>query len=82
LEPVAERYGMMIVDLPGPSATGAEVAAAAELDAVLLVVEAETTRIHTARRITQQLSASGANVLGVVLNGRRHYIPEWLYRRL
>lgn len=82
LEGVSQQYGVVIVDLPVPSPSGAEIAIAAEMDAVLLVVEAEATRIHAARRIKQQLSAAGANVLGVVLNGRKHHIPEWLYRRI
>lgn len=80
LEPVAEKYSLMIADLPASSQGCADVAATREFDAVLLVVEAERTRIDAARKIKKQLADSGANVLGCILHGRRDYLPRWLNR--
>jgi Mrp family chromosome partitioning ATPase len=51
-------------------------------DGVVMVVEAETTRRETARRMKQNLDAANVRVLGVVLNNRTFSIPEALYRRL
>ena len=51
-------------------------------DGVVMVVEAETTRRETARRMKQNLDAASVRVLGVVLNNRTFSIPEALYRRL
>jgi receptor protein-tyrosine kinase len=51
-------------------------------DGVVMVVEADTTRRETARRMKQNLDAANVCVLGVVLNNRTFSIPEALYRRL
>jgi receptor protein-tyrosine kinase len=51
-------------------------------DGVVMVVEADTTRRETARRMKQNLDAANVRVLGVVLNNRTFSIPEALYRRL
>jgi len=51
-------------------------------DGVVMVVEADTTRRETARRMKQNLDAANVSVLGVVLNNRTFSIPEGLYRRL
>jgi Mrp family chromosome partitioning ATPase len=51
-------------------------------DGVVMVVEADTTRRETARRMKQNLDAANVSVLGVVLNNRSFSMPEALYRRL
>jgi receptor protein-tyrosine kinase len=51
-------------------------------DGVVMVVEADTTRRETARRMKRNLDAANVSVLGVVLNNRSFSIPEALYRRL
>ncbi|MBI5591080.1 MAG: P-loop NTPase [Deltaproteobacteria bacterium] len=50
------------------------------VDAVILVAEAEKVRWETAQRAKDLLIEARANVLGIVLNKRQFYIPEWLYR--
>ena len=51
-------------------------------DGVVMVIEADTTRRETARRMKQDLEAANVRILGVVLNNRTFSIPEALYRRL
>jgi len=51
-------------------------------DGVVLVVEANTTRRETARRVKENLEAANVRLLGVVLTNRSFPIPEALYRRL
>jgi Mrp family chromosome partitioning ATPase len=51
-------------------------------DGVVLVLEANSTRRDTARRVKENLTAAGVSVLGVVLNNRTFPIPEAIYRRL
>jgi protein-tyrosine kinase len=51
-------------------------------DGVVLVVEANSTRRDTARRLKRDLEVANVRLLGVVLNNRRFPIPETLYRRL
>jgi Mrp family chromosome partitioning ATPase len=51
-------------------------------DGVVLVVEANSTRRETARRLKKDLEVANVRLLGVVLNNRQFPIPEALYRRL
>ena|GEM_PF-6365427 len=51
-------------------------------DANILIVQAEATRAPAARRMREVVLASGGDLLGFVLTGRRRYVPEALYRWL
>lgn len=51
-------------------------------DGVVLVLEANTTRRDSARRVKEMLDAAGVNLLGVILNNRTFPIPDAIYRRL
>ncbi len=48
------------------------------VDGVILVVEADVTPVAVANRAVELIRDTGANLLGVVLNKRRDYIPERL----
>ena len=82
LQELKEQYGLIVVDLPPVRDPDVATPSAPWVDEVILVVEAEHTRIQAARRVKNQLERAGARVLGVVLENRREYIPQWLYRRL
>ncbi len=82
LRGLREQYGLIVVDLPPVRDPDAASPSAPWVDEVILVVEAEHTRIQAARRAKSQLERAGVHVLGVVLENRRQYIPQWLYRRL
>jgi Mrp family chromosome partitioning ATPase len=51
-------------------------------DGVVLVVEANSTRRETAKRVKESLQAANVSLLGVVLNNRTFPIPEAIYSRL
>jgi Mrp family chromosome partitioning ATPase len=52
------------------------------VDGVILVLESGKTRRQVALNVKKQLEDAKGKLLGVVLNKRRHYIPDWIYRRL
>lgn len=52
------------------------------VEGVVLVVDARDTPQSKAREATFMLRRAGANVLGVVLNRRRQYVPGFLAKRL
>ena len=52
------------------------------LEGVLLVVEAERTRLDVVVAVKEELLGEGSTVLGVVLNKVRRHIPRWLERRI
>jgi Mrp family chromosome partitioning ATPase len=81
LQELTERFDLIVVDLPSLSRSGCLEWAAA-LDGLLLVVQAEGVRWQVAARSLAMLEQAGGHVLGTIINKRRDYIPERLYRRL
>lgn len=55
---------------------------ASRVDGVVMVIQAEKTRWEVVHRAKQRIENSNQNIVGVVLNKRRFYIPGWLYHRL
>jgi hypothetical protein len=51
-------------------------------DGIILVIEANTTRRATARKIKETLVGAGSRILGTVLSERTFPVPEEIYRRL
>jgi Mrp family chromosome partitioning ATPase len=49
---------------------------------VVFVVLSEHTRQEVAKNARSQLESVGANILGVVINKKKYYIPNFIYRRL
>jgi uncharacterized protein involved in exopolysaccharide biosynthesis/Mrp family chromosome partitioning ATPase len=82
LDEIRNEFGLVVVDLPPAGGMGAPPAAAEWFDEVVLVVEAEQTRIQAAQQAKAALDRAGVHVKGVVLANRREHIPRWLYRRL
>ncbi len=71
-------FPLTIIDLPPANELTPCFALAGKLDGVLLVVESGRIDRRTLQRAQQQLQASNANVLGVVLNQWRRHGPRWL----
>ena len=53
---------------------------AGKMDGVILVVEAERTKIEVVKKIRKDLESTGVKILGIVLNKKRNYIPDFLER--
>jgi Mrp family chromosome partitioning ATPase len=75
-------FEMVVVDLPAAEESGMGLTIAKALSGIILVLEAERSRRGAAIRVKRQLEQVGANLIGVVLNKRRHHVPNWLYRVL
>lgn len=55
---------------------------ASKSDGAVLILESGKTRWQVAKSLCAALDAMGGNVVGAVLNNRRHYIPKAIYRWL
>ena len=77
-----EHYDFIVVDCPPLMGTSGAAMLASQCDASVLVVEAGRVRRESIQRCIQNLEATGANLLGVVLNKRKYPIPEFIYNRL
>lgn len=79
---VRSRYSYVILDAPPVTLYPDPIVLSSKVDGVLLVLESGKTRRRGAIKAKQELEESGGNILGVILNKRKHYIPEWIYNRL
>ncbi len=77
-----ERFGYVILDSAPVGELADSIALAQQSTGVVLVVEATRTSRDSATEVVQKVRESGVEVFGGVLNKRRHYIPEWIYKRI
>jgi protein-tyrosine kinase len=82
LKKLRERFELIVVDSQPATTSSDGLSISSKVDGVILVVEAEKTRWPVAETAKERIQRNGGNILGVVLNKRRYYIPEWIYRRL
>jgi Mrp family chromosome partitioning ATPase len=69
-----------VVDCPPFSDSFDGLAISSLVDRVVVVVEAESTRLPVVAELCDRLSVQNAPVAGVVFNKRRFYIPRFIYR--
>jgi capsular exopolysaccharide synthesis family protein len=75
-------YNYVILDSAPFGAVAEPLTLAQNASGVVLVVEAARTAREVAAELVDKLRESGVRVLGAVLNKRKFYIPEWIYRRV
>ena len=54
----------------------------AAMDGIVLVVQCERTKREIVQRALGMIGQFNGKVLGIVLNRKKYYIPEFIYRRL
>jgi len=82
LKIMREKFDYVILDAPPVNSYAESKVMGKKVDGVILVIESGKTRKQVAIRAKQELEEAGAKVLGVILNRRKHYIPEWIYKQL
>jgi capsular exopolysaccharide synthesis family protein len=82
LNELRRQFELIVIDSAPliPFAEGAQLSRKA--DGVVLVIRSASTKQASARRALSLLDDAGAVVLGSALNGRRYYIPRFIYDRL
>jgi Mrp family chromosome partitioning ATPase len=76
------EYAITIIDCPPIEQAPDMVALSRHADGVVMLIEAGRTRAPIAMRARDMIADAGGRVIGVVLNKRRDYIPDFLYRLL
>lgn len=78
----AARYDTVVIDAPPVVLAPETPRIAAHADGVVMVVYCGRTRREIVQRSIHMVEEFDGNVLGVVLNRKKYYIPEFLYQRL
>lgn len=76
------KFDLVLIDSSPATISQESLQLSSKSDGVILVVEAEATRWPVAENAAQQLVNAGARIIGTVLNKRRFYIPQFLYKKL
>jgi protein-tyrosine kinase len=79
---MCERFDYVILDSPPALIFSEFRILCSKVDGVVLVINSEKTRRQVALKAKKELEEAGAKLLGVVLNKRNYYIPNWIYKLL
>ncbi len=79
-EQLRERFDYVLIDSPPIALSSDGLAIVRKVDGVIFVIEAEKTRWTVAQAAKEKIVSHGGNLLGMVFNKRRFYIPESVYR--
>ena len=82
LKMVYKRFDYLIMAAPSVSGSSKARAFSAKVDGVIMVIFSGKTRQQIAIKAKETMEDAGGKLLGVVLNRRKYYIPESIYRRL
>lgn len=77
-----DLFDYIILDAPPVSGFSEARVLCKKVDGVVLVLEAGKTRKQVAARAKKEIEEAGGDILGVVLNKRKYYIPKWIYKML
>jgi protein-tyrosine kinase len=77
-----QRFDYVLIDSRPISASSDGLAIVRKVDGVIFVVEAEKTRWPVALAAKEKIVSHGGNILGMVFNKRRFYIPDFVYRKI
>lgn len=76
------KFDLVLIDSSSATTSPDSIALTRSADGVILVVEAEKTRWQVAEAVRDKILKNGGNILGIVLNKRRFYIPDSVYNWL
>lgn len=82
IERMKNQADWVLFDSPSINSYNDAPTLAVKMDGAVMVVQAEKTRWEVALNARKRLENSKVNVLGVVLNRRKMYIPGWVYKML
>lgn len=82
IETLRKGFRFVIADSPPVNQYMDACAVSSAFDGVIFLVEANRTRAEVADYSLERLRASGAEIMGVILNKRDYHIPNFLYRLL
>ena len=82
LKDMREWFDYVILDAPPVLRFSECRVLCSKVDGVILVIEAGKTRQQVALRAKKALEEAEGKLLGVVLNRKKYYIPDWIYQRL
>jgi capsular exopolysaccharide synthesis family protein len=82
LKLVREKFDFVILDTAPIGNAPDSQTICSKVDGVVMVITSGKTRRQVAQRVKKEVEDAGGTMLGVVINRRKYYIPNWIYKRL
>jgi protein-tyrosine kinase len=73
------KFDYVLVDGPSLFTSPLIILMANQFDGVLFVIESDKTRWEILQEAVKKVQNVGGNVIGVVMNKRKYYVPRWFY---
>lgn len=77
-----EEFAITVLDCPAITSDPQSAALSRFCDGTVLVIQAEGVRKQVVQAARREIERHGGQVIGVVFNRRRFYIPDWVYNKL
>lgn len=77
-----DSYRVVVFDCPALGGVPESEILIERVGSAVLVLEAERTRWEIAQQVTSLMVAAGVEIAGVILNRKRRFIPDAIYRLL
>ncbi len=79
LETLKNYYDFIIIDAPSIlTSSSISLFMAQSFDGLVVVVRCNKTKKELVQKTVKTIEVLGANIIGVILNNKRNYIPSWL----
>ena len=82
LQGLKRSFDIVVFDLPPIGHYPEIMPFFTQLDSVIFVIKAHKTRFPAVKVALSRLKTSGVDVLGGILNGKRYFVPKYLYETL
>lgn len=76
------RFDLVLIDSAPLSMSPDGLAIASRVDGVVIVLEAEKTHWRAVKNVEESIRKVEGNILGLVFNKRRYYLPDFIYKLL
>jgi Mrp family chromosome partitioning ATPase len=81
-EELKQKFDFILIDSPSADTSSDLISISNKVHGVVMVVETEHTKWQKINAVKEKITKNGGNILGVILNKRKYYIPEFIYKRL
>ncbi len=80
LKELRRHYAFVIIDTPPVMAGSHAGVFGKHADGCVIVARMEKTSRHVVKRAIEEMSKTGAKVIGCVLTHQKHHVPDFIYR--
>jgi Mrp family chromosome partitioning ATPase len=82
LKQLQQHFDLIVIDTSSPELSFDGIALSSMTQGTVMIVESEKTRWQVAENIKSHIEKSGGKVIGIFVNKRKHYIPQFIYKFL